>query len=188
MGFLSSYCLENFNSIIISKVSTGSFSFCKKIILVFLINTKQYKKNILLFYIILSVLFGGVNVIKQKIVDIVLIVKLVITKNPQMLIQNFIQFYLPILGSIENSIKLGFFCINNNIKQTSICYRITYKVFPVIPELDFIYEEYEHIYNIVSSYRVQLDMVIKSVGGTIYNIDLINMYRLPYIIKVKNNL
>ena len=164
MDILRNFYVYNFNAIVLSKTSIGSFVGLKKIVCFFIINVKVYKKNLLLFYIILNILFCERGILKKKSIDQLQIIKVVVKNKKSIFLHKFVQFYLPILGTLENSIKLGTFCVGrrgyNLFKK--IVYRINYFAFPVIPELDLIYGEYEAIYNVVSTYRLQLDFVTKT--------------------------
>jgi hypothetical protein len=191
MRLLNKYCKYNIKSLLISKVcikSIYSFPKFKKLVFFFFINIKQYKKNLLLFYIIINMIFGGLGVIKKKCIGALQIVKLVLKKKKLSFLSSFVNFYLPILGSIENKVKLGNHCVNSIKKNSLKYYRVNYLIFPVIPELDYMYEEYESVYGIVSSYRMQLDMLVKT--NTVLNdcgSYVIRMYRLPFTLKCKKN-
>lgn len=78
MGILVNYFSYNFNAIVLSKVNIGSYIKLKKIVCFFIINTKQYKKNLVLFFLIISVLFCGVGIIKKRSIDSSQIIKLII--------------------------------------------------------------------------------------------------------------
>jgi hypothetical protein len=185
MGVLVNYFSYNLSAIVLSKLNTGSYIKLKKIVCFFIIDTKHYKKNLVLFFIIVSILFCRFDTIKKRCVYSSLIIKLIIKSKKFIFLQKFIHFYLPLLGSVGNSIKLGSFVKKTNAGTHLMLYRINYFTFPVMPELDLIYGEYEFIYNIVTNYRMQLDFVLKVGALKIANFFLIRMYKLPCIFKGK---
>ena len=70
MSLVENYYFYTFNSIIISKFFVnflGSFPKIKKLVFFIIINIKQYKKNVLLFYIMISLIFGGVLILKKNL-------------------------------------------------------------------------------------------------------------------------
>ena len=100
MSLVENYFVYNFNSIIISKLFVnflGSFPKIKKLIFFFIINIKQYKKNLLLFYIVISLIFGGVLILKRKEIQGLQIFNLMLkNKNLFLFLFMFINFYLPL--------------------------------------------------------------------------------------------
>ena len=103
MNSIANYYLYNFNSIIISKLglfSLKNFPKIKNLTLFFIINIKQYKKNLLLFYIIINLIFGGILVLKINITNYLQLINLVLKKKKKnFFLQAFINFYLPLLNS-----------------------------------------------------------------------------------------
>jgi len=111
MNNLENYYSYNVNSIIISKLSIVSLSVFPKIkslTLFFIISTKQYKKNLLLLYIIINLIFGGISVLKINVTNSLQLIKIVLKKKKIFaFLQSFINFYLPLLNPSENVIKDG---------------------------------------------------------------------------------
>jgi len=180
MNNLKFFYKKNFNSIILSKnIVTGLKKIPRfnKLVLFFIINLKQYKKNLYLFYILLSLLVGGGHYLKKKIINFLMLVEVSIKKEFYIYLQKFVTFYLPILSSTENKIKESFFKSESIKKQY---YRVNYFSFPVIPELDLIYEQQEMLYNFVSNYRLQLELVIECKDIKQAGLFLARLYRLPY--------
>ena len=142
MSLVENYFVYNFNSIIISKLFVnflGSFPKIKKLIFFFIINIKQYKKNLLLFYIVISLIFGGVLILKRKEIQGLQIFNLMLkNKNLFLFLFMFINFYLPLLNIVDNKVKKAFLLYNCK-KQLFSIYRLNYFSFPVISELDVIY-------------------------------------------------
>jgi hypothetical protein len=63
MTSLKSYYKYNFNSIMLSKsiiLKLKDLPKIEKMVFCFIIDLSQYKKNLLLFYILINLLFGGV--------------------------------------------------------------------------------------------------------------------------------
>jgi hypothetical protein len=181
------YC---FNSILISKVFInflGNVPKVKKLSFFFIINLKTYKKNLLLFYIMISLIFGGSLVLKRHDSQGLQIFNIFIKKKKiYVFFLLFINFYLPLLNIVENSVKKGHFFKFKN--HNFLHYRLNYFSFPVILEFDVLYLECEAIYNFVNSYRFQLDIYIKSNllckdSGEI----LLRFFRFPCVLQLRNN-
>ena len=84
MHSVENYLVTNFNAIVLSKTTVpciSTFPRIKKLQFYFIIGVSSYKKNFLLFYIVLSILFGGVGSIKKKKVGQVRIITLVVKKQ-----------------------------------------------------------------------------------------------------------
>ena len=101
--------------------------------------------------------------------------------------QSFINFYLPLLNSSDDIYKKLVIKRRVFLTHTSY-YRFTYFCFPTIPELDLIYETFELIYDFISNFKCQLDIIIKNSKG-IQKVGelLLRFYRLPCKIKLKND-
>jgi hypothetical protein len=69
MRALRNYYQYNLNSIAISKLMFDFFTLpeLRQIVCFFVISIKEYKKNLLLFYIILCLVFGSIQELKKKI-------------------------------------------------------------------------------------------------------------------------
>ena len=142
MSLVENYYFYTFNSIIISKFFVnflGSFPKIKKLVFFIIINIKQYKKNVLLFYIMISLIFGGVLILKRKEIQGLQIFNLVLkNKNIFLFLFVFIYFYLPLLNIVDTFLKKAFL-LSKNKKALFFMYRLNYFSFPVISELDVIY-------------------------------------------------
>ena len=69
MNLIENYYSWNANYLIISKITLKNFKNMpkiKKLYFIFIIKIKQYKKNFFLFFIIISLIFGNVLVLKNK--------------------------------------------------------------------------------------------------------------------------
>lgn len=142
MSIVENYYLYNFNSIILSKIFInflGNFPKIKKLSFYFIINNKQYKKNLLLFYIMISLIFGGILVLKRKEIQGLQVFKMKIKEKFLLVFFfTFINLYLPLFSVAENSIKKSLFFLKYK-KKKFFLYRLNYFSFPVIPELDLVY-------------------------------------------------
>ena len=98
MGLHSIYYKDFFNSLIISKIILNSLWLIpkiKKIIFYFILQNKEYKKNLLLFYIIVSLIFLGITVIKKKVISGLHIFKIILKKKKICtFLISFIYFYV----------------------------------------------------------------------------------------------
>lgn len=77
MGILK-YFKYNFKSVMLSKMSVNKVTFLpkiKKVTFLFLVSFKEYKLFFCLFFIILSLFFGGLGSFKRKLVRQFLLVK-----------------------------------------------------------------------------------------------------------------
>ena len=99
MNIFDNYYVYNFNSIILSKIVVKSLSVIprvQKLSFIVIVNLKQYKKNLLLFYIVISIMFGGVFFLQRKVISGLQVFNIIISKkkiNKFLLV--FIGFYLP---------------------------------------------------------------------------------------------
>lgn len=191
MNIIENYYFYSFNSIILSKIFInflGNVPKIKKLSFFFIINVKQYKKNLLLFYIMISLIFGGVLILKRKELQGLQIFNVIIKKKKIFLFFiSFINFYLPLLSVVENSVKKGF-SVSKSKKHSFFFYRLNYFSFPVISEFDSIYLEHEMIYDFINSYRFQLDIYIKM--GLLSKDSgefLLRFHRLPCILQLRSN-
>jgi hypothetical protein len=190
MGVLENYCKPKFNSIIISKTSIDSlknYPELKCLFLYFIINTKQYKKNVLLFYVIINLIFGGIKFTKKNSTGSLFVFKLSIKKNKMYsFLRSFVSFYLPLLNSSENVYKQTIVSFKQK-SATSLCfYRFNYFAFPAILELDLLYEDFELLYDFITNFKLQFDMVVKHPKNG-FNVGeiLLRMYRFPCSAKLK---
>jgi hypothetical protein len=187
MSLIENYFLYNFNALIISKYFVnflGSFPKIKKLVFYFIINIKQYKKNLLLFYIMLSLIFGGILILKRKEIQGLQIFIIELKKKKiYFFLITFISFYLPLLNVVDNTIKKAFVLVKSK-KEFFNLYRLNYFSFPVITELDVIYLDYEMIYDFINSYRFQIDVYMKMMlfskdSGELF----LRYYRVPINLK-----
>jgi hypothetical protein len=143
------YCFCYHQSIISSKITLKpyfSFPKIKKIVVFFILNTKYYKKNILLFYIIVNLCFYQTTVSHTKEINNYHIFKFSLQKRKvTQFFNSFINVYLPTLSFNQNLIKKS--SLDNTEKFSSFIYRICYFNFPVVPETEFLCYTNEHIYN-----------------------------------------
>jgi hypothetical protein len=155
----------------------------KKLSLFFIINIKQYKKNLLLFYILINLIFGNILLLKNKSIKELYIFKLKLKKNKIIsFLLNFVNIYLPLINITEKLVKKNkiFF----NLKSQILLYRLNYFSFPLIPELDFFYIKNEQIYQFVNNYQLQLNIYIKSFFYIKNSFEfLFRMYRFPFNFK-----
>lgn len=190
MNYLNNYCAQNFKALILSKVflvSLYNYPKLNKLVFFFLISSKQYKKSVFLFYIVMSIFFCRVKIIRKKSISSLNMLTILINKNKKMFLLVFINFYLPLLGSVENKLKYGVSTIKSKNFFFLKYYRVNYFSFPVIPELDLMYEQYETVFNIVSNYRLQIDFIVKTKSiikdSSLF---LIRMLRFPCVLKIKS--
>ena len=138
MGIFDNYCLYHYNAITISKIviyNLGVFPKIKKLSFYFIINIKTYKKNLFLFYIMISLIFGGVLVLKKKEVLNFQVFNFQVNKKKILLfILMFINVYLPLLVTVEGILKKVFFLSN---KKKKTIYRCNDKQSQAIPIIQF---------------------------------------------------
>lgn len=189
MGLLENYCVPKYNSILISKISIRSlknYPKLKCLFLYFIIDIKQYRKNILLFYLIINLLFGGIKFTRKKSAVSLLIFKLSVKKKKMFIfLESFVSFYLPLLNTSENIYKKTISYRKESL--IDLCfYRFNYFTFPAISELDLMYEDFELLYDFITNFKLQLDMVvIQPKNGCNSGETLLRMYRLPCSVKSK---
>jgi hypothetical protein len=191
MGLLENYCKPKFNSLILSKTTIKSlknYPELKYLFLFFLIDIKQYKKNTLLFYLVINLIFGGVSFTKKKSLNSLLVFKLLVKKKKLFIfLESFVLFYLPLMSTSENTFKATVSFQKRYLSKTCV-FRYNYFMFPAISELDLMYENYELLYDFITNFKLQLDVVIKQPnGGCSYGDTLLRMYRLPFSSKLKSS-
>lgn len=187
MNLIENYYKWNVNAISLSKVilkTSNTIPYIKKCSIFFIINIKQYKKNLLLFYIIVNLIFSGILILHNKKVQGLQIFNLKIRNNKiKSFLFIFINLYLPLLNTREIFIKkstLPFFYENTNI----FLYRLNFFTFPSVCELNFLYSQYEELHNFISNYRLQLDIYIKTYSYINNSLEfLLRVYRFPCILK-----
>ena len=192
MSIIENYYFYNFNSIMLSKVFVnylGGFTKIKKLVLYFIISAKQYKKNLLLFYIMLSLVLGGVLILKRKEIQGIQILSIELkNKSIFLFLFSFINFYLPLLNIVDNTIKIAF-ALSSNKKHKFFIYRLNYFSFPVISELDVLFLDYELLYDFINAYKFQMDIYLKVMllskdSGEL----LLRLYRFPTTFKISKKL
>jgi hypothetical protein len=184
MDLIQTHLTYNFNSIILSKIvlyAVSDIPKIKKLSLFYFINNKQYKKNILLFYVIISLILGGALTLKKKEVENIYIFKIVlIKKKVNNFIICFINIYMPLIDIAENLLKQGIL----SKKKLGIIYRINFFHSPAIIELDSIYTNFESAYSFANNYRLQIDIFIKTKFYIKNLLEFVpRMYRVPCIFK-----
>ena len=142
------HCLLYHQSIITSKITLKpyfSFPKIKKLVVFFILNTKYYKKSILLFFIILNICFYKPFISNSQEINNYQILKFSLKKKKiTEFFNNFITVYLTNFDFNQNIIKKS--TLNDNIKFSNFLYRICYSNFPVVPETEFLCYTNEHIY------------------------------------------
>ena len=190
MNLIENYYSWNINNIIISKITLKNFKNIpeiKKLYFIFIIKIKQYKKNFFLFFIMISLIFGNILILKNKQnKDLQLFSLKLKKKKIKIFLLNFVNMYLPIINTNENLIKQSINCLRKN---RILLYRLNYFSFPCISELDVFYAKNEQIYNFINSYKLQLDIYIKFPSYIKNSFEfLLRIYRLSYNLKLKKKL
>jgi hypothetical protein len=94
----SIYFIDILNSFILSKLvlkSLGLVPKIKKIIFYFILQSKEYKKNLILFYIIVSLIFSGIVVVKKTEISGLHVFKIVLKKKKICyFLVSFVYFYV----------------------------------------------------------------------------------------------
>lgn len=150
------------NSILLSKLNVlnlQSIPELQKLSFFFVISTKAFKSNEYLFYVMVSLIFNGTLVKKKNQVRKISIFNIVLRKKVESFLAKFVSFYLPLVDYDDIVISKGIAL--NTVRNNMLVFRLNYFTFPVIPELDFIYNEYPMIRKFISTYRLQLDIYIK---------------------------
>ena len=182
------HSLSYHQSIISSKIMLRPYFYfpkIKKVVVFFILNTKYYKKNIILFYIIVNLCFYRVTVSHTQEINSFQILKFSLQKKKiTAFFNSFITVYLPTLDSNQNCMKKS----NLNKNTNSFIYRICYFNFPVIPESEFLCYTNEYIYNWINSYQIRFDFYLRN-GSFIKNSleFLFRLYRLPIVTKYIKN-
>lgn len=183
---LEQHCFYYHQSIISSKINLKAyfiFPKIKKIVVFFIVNTKYYKKNVLLFYIIVNICFYRVTVSHTKEVNSYHVFKLSFQKiKITEFFNNFVNVYLPTLGFNQNLIKKS--SLDKNKKRNNLFYSMCYLHFPVIPETEFLCYTNEYIYNWINDYHIRLDVRIKSRRFFKNSLEfLFRLFRFPIVTK-----
>jgi hypothetical protein len=136
-------------SIISSKIMLKpylNFPKIKKLVVFFIINTKYYKKNILLFFIIVNLCFYRATISHTKELNNYQILKFSLKKKKITdFLNSFITVYLPTFDFNQNIIKKG--TLNSNFKVNNCVFRVYYSSFPVLPESEFLCYTNEYVYS-----------------------------------------
>ena len=187
---IHTYCFNYHHHIISSKlILNSSFNWpkIKKIAVFFILNAKYYKKNILLFYIIVNLSFSDVIITHNKEMYNYQILKFSIRSNKiNNFFNNFINVYLPILDGNQNLIKKV--AVNNIETFNCFLYRINYFNFPLVPESDFLCYSNEYISNLINNYQVRFDVYVKFINFTKNSLEfLFRLYKFPVIAIILKN-
>jgi hypothetical protein len=142
------HCFFYHQSVISSKIMLKphfSFPKIKKLVVFFILNTKYYRKNIILFFIIVNLCFYRVTLSQKREISNYQILKFSLKKKKiTEFFNNFTTVYLPTFDFNQNIKKKG--TLNSNKDINNFLYRICYSNFPVIPEIDFLCYSNERIY------------------------------------------
>ena len=189
LNIINNYCLWNLNNIIISKITLKKFQKIpkiKKLSFIFIINNKQYKKNFILFFIVISLIFGNILILKNKQNKELQIFNLKLKKKKKnIFLLNFINIYLLNINTNENLIKTSISCLNKN----NLIYKLNYFYFPYILELNIFYLKNEQIYNFINNYRLQLKIFIKTNKDIKNSLEfLLRFFRFSYNLKLKKKI
>lgn len=196
MKNLNSYYRYHHNSLIISKSSIQQlteFPKIKKVLVFFLIDTKYYKKNLLLFCIVINLIFG-LNPKKKKKKEIKGDVRIfsINLKNMEIFIflKDFVYLYLPLLSTDVNCEKQGTLLLEfEKSVYKEVIYRIDYFKFPVIMQLDAICSNFEMIQHFVNNYKLRIEFYLRQ--NTFFkesNEFFIRMHRIPCYFRLKSRL
>ena len=180
------HCLVYHQYIISSKIMLkpySSFPRIKKLVVFFILNTKFYKKSILLFFIILNLCFYKPFVSNSKEINNYQILKFSLKKKKiTEFFNNFVTVYLPTFNFNQNIIKKS--TLNNKLKFNNFLYRICYSNFPILPETEFLCYTNEHIYAWINAYRIRFDIYLKNTNFIKNSLEfLFRFYRFPVITK-----
>jgi hypothetical protein len=187
MNMIETHCSYKFNSIVLSKLLLKRLFDLPKIIKLsffFYVHIKKYKKNLLLFYIVISLFFGNLLIMKKKEIQKLYIFNVVLKKNKIFVFfLNFVNVYLPLINITENILKCGILFSKNKM------YRLNYLNFPSITELEVLYVAYEPLHLHVGEFKFQLDIYFY-VGFYIKNLldFLLRLYRFPCVFQYKKRL
>ena len=158
------YSVNYHHSVISSKIilrCKKQFPSIQKIVVFFIINTKFYKKNILLFYIIVSLCFYESKISNDwELNNYYILKKTLKNKAIFFFFNSFISIYLPTLDFNQNTLKKT--TTNITKKSSFLLYRVNYFNFPIIPESEFLCYSNEYIYNWINSYQIKIDIYLKT--------------------------
>ena len=165
MGLLQYYCNDKFNAVLLSKLTVKrlkNYPELKCFLLYFIIATKKYKKNLLLFYLTINLILGGVFFFKKKNVGPAFVLSVSVKKKEMaMFLHAFINSYLPLSNLSENLYKQTVSLRKKNLTGLFF-FRFYYFSFPAIAELDLFYDDFELVYDFITGFKFQLDVVIKN--------------------------
>ena len=161
---IQSFSPKTYYSIISSKIIVipkFNFPAIKKLVTFLVVYLKQYKKKIVLFYIVINLFFSNIVIFNNKEIQNYYVLKFYLKSNFFCLfLSNFVNVYLPILGSEQNFIKKVATNKLNSKKQ--FIHRISYFNFPVIPESELLCYNNESLSVFINNTRLILDIYIKS--------------------------
>ena len=162
MNIINQYQVLKYKSTFISKYTiqeVQKFPFIRQCIFFFFLDSKQYKKKIILFYIVISLFITGIFFLKKHQRSTQSIIKFTILNNKVFIfLYQFVHYYLPHLGLQEHFIKRIY--LRNIKNQKKIYIRFTYFSFPIFLELDALLSDFLGLFEIVNSFKFQLDFNI----------------------------
>lgn len=178
--------INNDNSIISSKLNLINYftiPIIYKIIFFIIISIKYFRKNILLFYIIVNLFFYDIILSYNKESNKIYIFKFSINKKKvKFFFISFIYIYFPTFFHIQKLLK---FSININKKKSVIIYRFNYQNFPLIPESSFLYYNNEQIITLITKYQLIFDIYLNNKFFFKNSLEfLIRLEKLPVITKL----
>lgn len=181
-----SYLINKDNSIISSKVNLINYftiPIIYKIIFFFIVNIKYYKKNILLFYIIINLSFSDIILSYNKELNKIYIFKFFINKNKiKFFFFSFIYIYFPNFYINQNLLK---YSKNVNKKKFKLIYRFNYQNFPLVPESSVLYYNNEQIITLINAYQMIFDIYLNNNFFLKNSLEfLIRLEKLPVITKL----
>ena len=131
---------------------------------VFFIVSKSYKKNLLLFFIILHLIFGSVFFQQKKCNQSILlynIIKICLKKKKIYAFLFRFLYYLPLSSFVAHAIFKKIIYRVLYYKSTHYI-RFNFFLFPPILELDRFYEDFDQFYVLVSLFKFQCNFKISN--------------------------
>jgi len=182
MTLLSSFSMYYCQAVISSQFTLkpkNSFPKIKKIVIFLVVSLKQYKKNILLCYVISYLLMSNTLIFNNKKIQQHSILKFLVKTNFFLIFFfNFVNVYLPLLSSDQNTIKKSI--VQKVSSSQQFMYRLQYFTFPVIPEMELICYNNEFLSRFISNNYLQIDIYIQSAVYIKSALEiLLRFFRLP---------
>lgn len=167
--------LKRRNYIFSSKFSfnKGVFPILKRLVFFYFIDKNSYKKNLILFFILVSLVLGGIFKVRKKSYNLFMFISFSLFNTAiETYLVNFMNFYLPLLFYEENEIKKV--KSHRILKKEVVSIYYTYS--PVIPEFDLFTILYSRIWDLVRLYRYQITFFFKNISCSIF---YLRFYRIP---------